>query len=156
MTLRSLAWFALILGLLSGCSGRAPTVSVLSAALGESSPDGQLVQFQVRATNPTTSALPLVEARYSVWIDGERVFAGVRSPESTLSREGEQTITLPASVPAGVAAPGATWSVRGTMTYLSPGVLLKVLFDAGVVRPSVGFSGSGTFPAPGAQPLASP
>jgi hypothetical protein len=146
---------------LGACSSyRAPALSVAAARVTDSSPEGLALAFTIDAENSNTEALPLREVRYSLDLEGKRVFSGVRSAESTLRRLGTQQLTLPAAVPTSaltrLAASGpVSYRLRATITYITPGALAEVLFDTGFRRPKVSFSSTGTIdlaprPTPGA------
>jgi hypothetical protein len=134
---------------------RAPELTVAAAELTERTADGTAMQFVLNAENPNTESLPLREVRYSVVVDGRRVFSGVRDAQATLRRLGTQQIRLPAAVPASTPLPGgsAEYRVVGSLTYVTPGRFADVLFDAGLLRPNVGFQEQGSIdlsgPAPG-------
>ena len=64
-------------------------------------PDGSVMWFELTIENTDTVDLPLAEARYSVMVDGETVFRGVRSAEATAPAMGNATVRLPASAPDG-------------------------------------------------------
>jgi hypothetical protein len=138
---------------LAGCTGYAPPrLEVTDARIVETSPDATVVRFTFEAENPNESELPLREIRYSVWIEGREVFGGIRSPESTLRRLGAQSFTIPAVIAAAEApAPAASYTIEGTLVYITPGSFAQVLFETGVRRPSVGFRHEGTL-APAAGP----
>lgn len=140
--------FAAALGL-GGCSSyTAPTLEVLDARVVERTEEGAIVQFVVKATNQNNNPLPLRDTRYTLELNGEQVFSGIRSPEATLRRQGEQQVVLPAAVPnsmLGSLADGtARYRLSGSLMYVTPGAFAELLFDTGVRRPSVGFSDEGT------------
>lgn len=148
--------------LLTGCGHTPPTFEVVGARLADRTPEGVVLEFDLDATNTNAEELPLRVASYTLSIDGERVFTGERSPEATLRRFGTQRITLPAAIR--VDDPGAAdalttgrhrYRLNGTVTYLAPGVLFDVLFDARIYRPSISFSDTGEidFDAPSDAPL---
>lgn len=144
-----LVMFGLAALMLTGCSSyRAPTLSVTEAALADRTEQGTVVKFTINASHDNADVVPLREAHYTLELNGQRVFSGVRSAQCTLSRFGSQQFVIPAAVPAaslGVLS-GAVVSYRlsGTLTYITPGAFAEVLFDTGVSRPSVGFSQQGT------------
>lgn len=102
--------------------------------------------FDVAAQNDNDEALPLREVEYQLDINGQRAFAGTRSAEATLRRNGVQTIRLPAVVNlgrAGDVSSSARYRLSGTLKYVSPGQIAEILFDTGVRIPSVSFMGEG-------------
>jgi hypothetical protein len=135
--------------LLAGCySQPAPAIRVVDAHVVEATSDGVVVLFTIEGENRGTDSLPLRAVNYNVSIGGRPVFEGVRSAGRTLPRGGSQSITLPAAAPVGAfpAGPpraGAPFEITGTIEYETPGVLSDILFDAGVLRPTVAFSGVG-------------
>ena len=135
---------ALVLG---GCTTyHAPALSVAEAAVASRTGDGVALRFVLNAENPNSEALPLKEVRYTVYVGGEQVFAGTRDAQATLRRLGTQQITLPAAVPASVPLPPQTAEYRlvGSLTYVTPGQLADVLVDAGLLRPRVSVTRTGT------------
>ncbi|TVQ33104.1 MAG: hypothetical protein EA376_03350 [Phycisphaeraceae bacterium] len=136
---------------LTGCHS-APTLRVIDAEITEQTDDGFVVTFHLEGLNPNDDPLPLRRVNYSLSLDGRRVFEGVRSPEATLPRRGVQRFSLPVATPRDVWTPeqlgaGASYTLRGELTYLAPGAFAEVLFDAGVRRPTVSFRSSGEFSA---------
>jgi hypothetical protein len=139
---------ALALGLLAGCSKyRAPTLTVREAAITQRTDEGAVVRFTLDARNTNQVELPLKSMSYRLSLDGREVFRGFRSPEATLRRLGTQQITLPAVVSledqALLAGP-VRYRIEGSLTYVTPGSVAEILFDAGVRRPTVAFSDAGT------------
>jgi hypothetical protein len=140
---------AVAAALAGGCASYAPPkLSMTSAFVSEESPRGLVLTFTLDALNTNQVELPLREVRYTLRINGEPVFYGLRSPEATLRRLGTQPISFPAVVRIDEGQPRPTGTVRydieGTLAYTTPGQLAEVLFDLRVRRPSVRFSESGT------------
>lgn len=133
---------------LAGCTSYAPpSLTVAEAAIVEESPSGLVIDFAIDATNANAVELPLREVRYSLRLDGEEVFRGVRSPEATLRRLGTQRFTIPVAVRLDEAnrPPGVVrYTLEGQLLYLTPGQLAEVLFDIRVRRPTVSFRQEGT------------
>ena len=136
------------LPLLTGCAtATPPSVSMSGMSVSFDEPDGSVMWFELTIENTDTVDLPLAEARYSVMVDGETVFRGVRSAEATAPAMGNATVRLPASAPDGSGIePGAKVTIQGRLTYLTPSRLSEVLFDADIFRPEKGFSASATIP----------
>lgn len=138
---------------LVGCSSyRAPTMEVISARTVERTADGAVVEFTVKASHDNAKPLPLREATYSLELDGQTVFSGVRSAEATLPRGGSQQIVLPVAIKSGSLASSATtgrYRLLGSLTYITPGAFAELLFDSGVARPTVPFAGEGSIELPG-------
>jgi LEA14-like dessication related protein len=146
--LRALAILACAV-LLAGCSAyRAPTLNVRKAAITNVTEEGVVIRFTLDAENTNGVELPLKKITYRLYLDGREVFKGIRSPEATLRRLGSQSITLPAVVTVDEQINKLQGHVRyrieGTLSYITPGSVAQILFDAGVRRPTVGFSDRGT------------
>lgn len=135
---------------IAGCASFSPPdVGVTQVRITERTEDGELLLITLEARNPNDQLLPLRDITYRLEADGRRVFAGRRSAEATVGRAGVQTISLPAAIPIGQAVQqGSRFTVSGQITYLSPGPLAEVLFDVGLLRPTVGFRGTGVIEAP--------
>lgn len=138
--------------LVGGCSSyRAPTLMVTGAAVTERTDRGTVLGFTLDAENPNAVELPLREVRYTLELEGERVFEGFRSPEATIRRFAVQHVTLPAVVSAadasrlglGAAGGPVRYRLSGTLTYLTPGEIEEILFDNEIRRPTVSFAEEG-------------
>lgn len=138
-----------VAALSAGCSS-APTVSLVSAELIESSDEGSVVAFTVATDNTNDTALPLRVVDYAADAAGLH-FSGVRAGEATLRSRGVQHVTFPASFPGRVSL-GESASVRGSLGYVAPGPLAAELFDMGIYRPSVSFAGTATVEEPRPRP----
>lgn len=134
--------------LLGGCSSyQPPILTVTDTRVRESAPTGVVVEFLVDAENPNAEPMPLRELRYTMEVDGKRVFECVRSPEATLRRFGTQRLVLPVVLPLsqGESAPAASSvTLSGVLAYTAPGQLAETLFDTGVRRPEASFQTGAT------------
>jgi hypothetical protein len=132
-----------------GCSWyHAPDLDVVSVQRAQETDEGMVLSFGLDASNENEVALPLKTVRYSLELEGKRVFSGRRAAEATLRRKGTQRILLPAAVPwekIGGEAPAGDvpYRLSGELSYVTPGQLAEILFDTGVRRPSVRFSEKG-------------
>lgn len=136
-----------MLTLLAGCSAYdAPRLAVSSVAVADRSDEAVVLDFTLDAANANDVELPLETVEYTVRVDGRVVFEGTRSAEATLRRSGTQQIVLPAAIRLSPDVPLAgeyPYSIQGRVTYVTPGEIAQLLFDAGVRRPKVGFRDSG-------------
>jgi hypothetical protein len=153
------ARFAILVSLASamvGCSKfAAPTLKVVDARIAEQTPEGISVDFILEGSNSNNEEIPLQLVRYSLTIDGERVFKGERMAEATLRRFGSQQFVLPVAstwenLPGAGTAPTSDgpprerrYRLSGTLQYIAPGALAEVFFDTGVRRPTVRFAAEG-------------
>jgi len=138
--------FSLVLGVV-GCSTLAPPeFEAVGVREVRQENDRSVIEFTVRATNPNREPVPLKQLVYRVSIGGEVVFSGVRSPEATLHTFSSQEFNLPAVLPAGTLKDRAAvpYALVGSASYIPPGRLAEVLFDADIDVPAVGFEFSGT------------
>lgn len=147
---RACALVPALCGALLGACASAPTVSLVSAELVESTDEGSVVAFTVAADNVADSSLPLRVIDYSADAAGMH-FSGVRAGEATLRSKGVQLVTFPASFPGRVSL-GESAAVRGSLGYVAPGPLAAELFDMGIYRPSVSFAGAATVEEPKPKP----
>ncbi len=125
-----------------GCSSiRSPRFETLGVREVEQTDSRTVYAFVVKATNPNKEPIPLREVAYTVTLDGNHSFSGVRSPETTLHTYGNHTFELPAVFEFG---PGEVsgiidYTLNGTAKYLKPGKLAEVMFDSKVSVPKAGF-----------------
>lgn len=134
--------------LLASCTSyTAPTLQVAETRVREETSQGIVLDFTLDADNSNSESLPLQSVRYTLYLNDEPVFTGYRSPEATLRRFGTQQITLPAVVPVDATHPRPTgmaeYRLEGTLEYLTPGEIAKILYDAEIQRPTVNFSKAG-------------
>lgn len=147
---------------------KAPTLTVADAKATQETDAGLALAFTLDARNENNVALPLREVRYELDISDsdqdsslKRVFTGIRSPEASIRRLGEQPVVLPTVIrlrdengnplprPVGIHA----FRLWTKLTYITPGALAEVLFDTGVRRPDVTITQTGRLdfgPGPGA------
>jgi LEA14-like dessication related protein len=110
--------------------------------------DGRsVIEFRVRATNPNAEPIPLRTVTYRVEINGEQVFDGVRSPETTLHTYSESEFVLPAVVPVEFLSGSIDYALLGSVQYIPPGRLSEVLFDAEIRVPEAVLDLQGTIDA---------
>jgi len=141
---------------LAGCTGPAPSFEITSVALAERTDDGFVLDFEVQGLNQGDDPLPLRTVDYTVRLEGGPRFTATRSPEATLPRRGDQSFVLPAAFRWGELDPRAAepndppplpeelrYALRARVTYQATNRLAKLLFDAGVRRPSASFAESG-------------
>ena len=137
---------ALAAAALAGCASYAPpSVDVAEVKVGQATADGVVLDIGVDAVNTNPVELPLREVRYTLTLGGVEVFRGTRSPEATLRRLGTQRISFPAALPrgGGFGDGPVPYIVEGTLDYLTPGEIREILYDEGLLRPSVSFRSEG-------------
>ena len=137
---RSIALFLLALlpalTVLGGCSKAIPpSFEAIGVQEIERNDERSVIAFTIRATNPNSEPIPLRSVRYSVTIDGDTVFEGVRSPETTLHKYDSSEFSLPAVIPVGYLRGSIDYELLGSVQYIPPGRLSEVLFDAEIKVP---------------------
>lgn len=136
----------------AGCESYSqPRLTLAGVESVEETPQGLVLRVRLRAENDNEVALPLREVDYTARVgegSGALTFTGRRSPEATLRRKGSQDIVLPVALRLGEGGAGrptgvVPFSLSAELTYLTPGALADVLFDADVRRPVTSVSASG-------------
>ena len=141
---------------LAACSGvSSPILTIVDVHQDENEPTGRRMIIVVKAENLADVQLPLRDATYSVRLDGQQVFDGQRSPESTLRKWGIQELRFPVALPADRWPASDTpvrYEISGSLVYLPPGKFNEILYDYRLLRPTAGFRGTGqvSLHAPGA------
>ena len=137
------------LAVLPSCTSYAPPeLDVADVSVRGTTQEGMILDFTLDAENMNSEALPLRSVRYTLYLNGAPVFTGFRSPEATLRRYGTQQVTLPAvmALGPGKEAPRGhiDYRLEGTIEYITPGELAKLLYDSNIQRPTVSFEKAGT------------
>ncbi len=143
---RSLCLCASVVIVSAGCSSnRPPEVTLESARVIDRTPEGIVIELTLVGANENTDGLPLKSVDYTLTLNGKTVYSGRRAPEATLSGEASRRLRVPAPIALGgdVRAGEAEFAVTGSLTYIEPGKIAEILFDAEVSQPTVSFSGAG-------------
>lgn len=140
----------------AGC-GTAPRVRPLAArpvvvAGVEGAPDAAGYIVDIELENVGTEDIPLERFDYVFEVEGVGRFDGRWVAFLTLPPGTTRRVEIPASMPLppdlaeriDLSEP-ISWTIDGGLRYQAPGLIGRILFDAGIRRPSKGFSGSGTF-----------
>lgn len=107
--------------------------------------EGVKLVFRIAGANDSKEQLPLRRVKYALSLDGQRVFEGVRSPETTLTRFDTLEFELPAVVPTEYDSRPAPvpYRLTGSVEYLTPGKLAEVLFESRMLVPEADLDLSG-------------
>lgn len=147
------SWQAIAIGglgmllCLGGCNKAvAPTFKAVGVREVQQDGDRSVIEFLIEATNPNRDPLPLRQVHYTVRLDDQDVFSGVRSPETTLHTYSSHVFELPAVLELGsFSGTGiVNYTIVGTVQYIPPGQLSEVLFDAEIKVPEAVLNLSGT------------
>ncbi len=155
---RFLSCFAAVLIALAaaGCDS-APRIRPVSArpvvvagVLGDPDAAGFLIDIDLE--NVGKKDIPLERFDYAFEVQGVGRFEGRWAAFLTLPPGTVKRVTIPASMPLPTRVDDRddlsidfSWSIEGGLRYQAPGLIGRILFDAGIRRPSESFSGSGTF-----------
>lgn len=140
-----------------GCAiGEPPEFTVVGAEIAEETDDAVLLRLKVQGANRNDYPLELRAARYSVRLNGQRVFAARRWPQATLPAFGAQPFELPVPIPRQADVTpledDATYRLSATITHIGPSALARTLFDAGLRRPTTNFVETGRLAIDPAEP----
>lgn len=140
----------------TGC-GSAPRIRPLAArpvvvAGTEGAPDAAGYLVEIELENRGSDDIPLERFDYVFEVEGVGRFDGRWGAFLTLPPGTTRRVEIPASMPLppdlatrmDLTGP-ISWTIDGGLRYQAPGLIGRILFDAGIRRPSAGFSGSGTF-----------
>jgi LEA14-like dessication related protein len=75
-----------------------PTATFESAHVGEVTPEGLTLNFQLGLKNPNAFALPVGDADYTFAVSGVEILEGEAKPAGTLPANGSTSVTLPVKV----------------------------------------------------------
>jgi LEA14-like dessication related protein len=130
-----------------GCTNMLPPTFTADGVRELETLDGRTrMVFVINATNPNKEPIPLEQVVYEISIDGEGVFSGLRSPETTLPGYSSLLFELPAIVGSDVLASGreVSYGINGSVKYHVPGPLAEVLYDADLKVPEAPLAIEGT------------
>ncbi|MCE2884417.1 MAG: hypothetical protein LW806_05890 [Planctomycetaceae bacterium] len=131
-------------GPMSGCSVAQPEARARALEVGRISGDLAEVDIVVELRNPGRDEIELVQYDYTLSAgDGARYggrWAALRAlpPGQTVEAR------IPAVLPASSVEGGRTWSASGTLRYRDPNSIVRILYEAGILKTEVGFGGSGS------------
>lgn len=131
--------------MLAGCSSiTEPTLTVTGPRVIEATEDGRVLVFDLKAENPNSEELPLMDVEYRATAGGRTLFEGRRSAQASAPRGETSTIRIPVPVPAATPIEGPV-RLTGTLTYRRSGRLSKTFADFGLHRRD-SFSHTGEMP----------
>jgi hypothetical protein len=151
---------------LTGCHVVRPEGRATELRLGQTNGDLTEVVVVLELRNPGRDEIDLVEYDYTVSLaDGSR-YGGRWAALRALPPGQTVEAMLPAVLPTTSLADGMAWSASGTGKYRDPNSVLRILYEAGILKNEYSFSTSGTKKftkaastsavAPAATPTATP
>lgn len=127
---------------LIGCTA-SPEVRVTSLDKVSEQPSAGEYTLRIEIRNPTDFPLNLDSWKYEVSTN-LKTWSNVWIASRTLPARSITFDSLPVVIRhEGNVGPITQWKAKGNLKYLLPGQLAKTLFDLGIRRPNVDFSGSG-------------
>ena len=137
-----LGTFAAMCLLLGACDS-VPHATPTMARSSGSTPQAHGFLIDIDLTNDGKTDIPLDAYEYVFAVDGFGSFHGRWAAMRVLPPESTITVSIPAVLPANTGLSDNLWTIKGDVEYQAPGILGQILFDLGIQRPTVGFSGSG-------------
>jgi hypothetical protein len=119
-----------------------PIATVTSVRLVEQTDQGAVLKITIGLVNPNAVALPLKGTSYTLAVGGA-TNSYHDLPNSTLPAGGDQTVELTAALPATTNLSGAAVKVHGSVTYVPPGEIRRLLTESKVPLPSASFNYTG-------------
>ena len=152
--------FVFTLGsLLGGCTG-APRVMPTSAIATEATDDAVRFAITLELSNTGTDEIPIDWYNYRFVVRNLGYFSGDWAAKEVIPPGATITMTVPAVIQIDEenrsrlnSSGNWAWSIDGGIRYQASGLIGRVLFDAGIRRPTENFSGSGTFQITEPPPL---
>ena len=121
-----------------------PSAQVTSVSVLSQSAEGVRVEVVVNMSNPNQTPLPLLRSQYRLTVDDVGSFEMTDALHRTLPAGGRQVVTLPAVFEAaGVSLTGTRYTIAGSITYVPPGQIRKLLTESSIPLPSVPFQAAG-------------
>lgn len=150
--------------LLAACTF-VPEARVSGIRLERQGADGARVVAMVGLKNETRTPMPMVRVRYRVEVEGETPFVIDDQPFKTVPAVatdakgqeivGEQTVELPAGIPAKASLAGRKCAVSGTLYFEPDTDWRRLKTELGIPLPTRDFDGEAVLAAP-ASPNAAP
>jgi len=118
-----------------------PQVQVDAVKVVDQTDQGARIEIAVTLTNTAKVALPLVDASYTVSIDGQKPVTFSNRPNRTVPVGGTQIVMLPLVVAVSGDGPlaGRSVAVAGSIVYEPPGEIRQLMTDSNVPLPSASF-----------------
>lgn len=136
---------AVALAPLCGCSIDRPNVRASEARIVASSGAATELEVAIELKNSGTDEIELVEYDYVLTLADGASYGGRWAALRALPPQQTVVATLPAVVPtASVRGGSAAWTLSGTLRYRDPQSIARILYEAGLLKTQVSFSGSGS------------
>lgn len=141
----------------AGCSVTRPDARAVDARTVESSGGVTKLDIALELKNTGADEVELVEYDYVVTLADGASYGGKWAALRALPPGRVVEATIPAILPsASVGSGEVSWRVSGTLRYRDPQSIARILYEAGIIKTEVSFSGAGTAvrPLPSTAPAA--
>ena len=128
---------------LAGCSLVQPSVRAIGARVADASDGVARIELELELANPGSTEIDLLEYDYRVELADGASYAGRWAALRALPADATVCAQVPAIVPTASLAGSGGWRISGTVSYLDPASLSRLLYDLGLVENRAAFSGSG-------------
>ena len=118
-----------------------PEVQVDSVKVVDQTDQGARIEITVTLTNTADAALPLVDANYTVSVDGQEPVTFENRPNRTIPVGGTQTVVLPLVIAISGDGPlaGRSVAATGSLIYEPPGEIRELMTESNIPLPSASF-----------------
>ena len=137
-----------------GCSStRPPVPQFQSSKLMNSFEEAVSVEVTFNFLNENLEPIHLVRFEYTVLIDGEVVYEGLKKAEQTLPSSSQNktvSYTIPIVIPKSYieGKEEVTWHMNGSLQYVASGALAETLFESNLWQPTIAFVASDSLEVP--------
>ena len=134
--------FALVLT--TGCTLVRPKAQASAVTIGSSKGDTTAVVITLELLNPGEDEIELIEYDYVLRLADGAAYGGKWAALRALPPGERVTATIPAVVPTASLHGGATsWTVTGTLGYRDPESVVRILYEAGILKTATSVDGRG-------------
>ena len=111
------------------------------------------VEVTFNFLNENLEPIHLVRFEYTVLIDGEVVYEGLKKAEQTLPSSSQNktvSYTIPIVIPKSYieGKEEVTWHMNGSLQYVASGALAETLFESNLWQPTIAFVASDSLEVP--------
>lgn len=133
-----------------GCTLVRPEARATAMEVRRSSDSAAEVVLLVELRNPGKDEIELVQYDYTVSVADGSSYGGRWAALQALPPGQTVTAEIPALLPtSGLDRDASAWRASGTLSYRDPRSFARILYEAGILKSEISFSGSGVMtPAP--------
>ncbi len=132
------------LALTTGCTIVRPKAQATAVTIGMSKGDTTAVAITLELLNPGEDEIELIEYDYVLRLADGAAYGGKWAALRALPPGERVAATIPAVVPTASLHGGATaWTLTGTIGYRDPESMLRILYEAGILKTATSVDGRG-------------